>query len=104
MNRPVWCAHSDLTSIRITHRTQFEIRLCPALQDKPTLPTPDFSADPTTAADANASAPTERKKRDPFAPPYVPNLLLGEVRDEFEGHEYVILVRVVPFCLVGYRA
>lgn len=31
---------------------------------------------------------------DPFAPPYVPNLLLGEVRDEQEGTEYVILVRL----------
>lgn len=35
----------------------------------------------------------EKKRHDPFAPPYTPSLLLGEVKDEFEGHEYVILVR-----------
>ena len=34
----------------------------------------------------------EKKRHDPFAPPYVPGLFLGEVRDEFEGHEYVVLV------------
>ena len=40
----------------------------------------------------------EKKRPDPFAPPYVPNLLLGEVRDEFEGHEYVVLVRALSVC------
>ncbi|KAL1941971.1 hypothetical protein VTO73DRAFT_6501 [Trametes versicolor] len=64
---------------------EFEIRLCPALQNKPRLPTPDFSAD------APAVEEKEKKKPDPFAPPYVPNLYLGEVRDAEEGDEYVIL-------------
>ncbi|KAI0821707.1 ATP adenylyltransferase-domain-containing protein [Trametes gibbosa] len=79
------------------HGVEFEIRLCPALQDKPPLPTPDFSAD---ADAAPAERQEEEKKRpDPFAPPYVPNLYLGEVRDEADGDEYVILFNkysVVP--------
>ncbi|KAI0779321.1 HIT-like protein [Fomes fomentarius] len=72
---------------------EFEIRLCPALQNKPRLPTPDFSPD------AQAAVEQEKKRHDPFAPPYIPSLLLGEVKDEFEGHEYVILFNkysVVP--------
>ncbi|RPD76759.1 HIT-like protein [Lentinus tigrinus ALCF2SS1-7] len=72
---------------------EFQIRLCPALQNKPRLPTPDFSKD------APSPAAQEKKRHDPFAPPYVPALYLGEVRDESEGHEYVILFNkysVVP--------
>ena len=71
--------------------TQYEIRLCPALQDKPHLPPPDFSTGEKKEEEGTQTQ-TE-KKRDPFAPPYVPNLLLGEVRDELEGREYVVLVR-----------
>ncbi|KAI0746049.1 HIT-like protein [Earliella scabrosa] len=77
----------------VENDVEFEIRLCPALQSKPPLPTPDFSAGAPTAQEQ------EKKRPDPFAPPYVPNLLLGEVRDEFEGHEYVVLFNkfsVVP--------
>ena len=70
---------------------QFQIRLCPALQNKPRLPTPDFSED------APAAKEQEKKRHDPFAPPYVPNLYLGEVRDEAEGNEYVILVSPLTF-------
>ncbi|TBU24517.1 HIT-like protein [Dichomitus squalens] len=72
---------------------EFQIRLCPALQNKPRLPTPDFSGD------APSAVQQEKKRYDPFAPPYNPNLLLGEVRDEAEGNEYVILFNkysVVP--------
>ncbi|KAL7281424.1 hypothetical protein ACG7TL_004737 [Trametes sanguinea] len=75
------------------HDVDFEIRLCPALQNKPTLPTPDFSDD------APPAVQQEKKRHDPFAPPYVPNLYLGAVRDEAEGNEYVILFNkysVVP--------
>ncbi|KAI0630099.1 ATP adenylyltransferase-domain-containing protein [Trametes polyzona] len=75
------------------HDVEFEIRLCPALQNKPQLPTPDFSKDAPPAAEQ------EKKRPDPFAPPYVPNLYLGEVRDEEDGAEYVILFNkysVVP--------
>ena len=70
----------------VARAPQFEIRLCPALENKPKLPTPHF------AADAPSPPPPEETRHDPFAPPYNPRLLLGEVRDAFEGHEYVILV------------
>ncbi|KZT10673.1 HIT-like protein [Laetiporus sulphureus 93-53] len=65
----------------VEHNVEFEIRLCPALQKKPQLPMLDFS----TAVEV------QPKKSDPFAPPYVPNLYLGELRDEQEDAEYVIL-------------
>ncbi|KAF8894086.1 hypothetical protein BD779DRAFT_975539 [Infundibulicybe gibba] len=48
---------------------EWEIRLCPALQKKPHLPTPHFEP---TAVDE----PT--KDFDPFAPPYNPNLHLNK--------------------------
>ena len=67
--------------------------MCPALQNKPRLPTPDFSAD------APSADQQEKKRHDPFAPPYNPNLLLGEVRDEAEGNEYVILVSTSCFAV-----
>ncbi|RDX41812.1 HIT-like protein [Lentinus brumalis] len=72
---------------------EFQIRLCPALQNKPRLPTPDFTKD------APSAQAQEKQRHDPFAPPYVPALLLGEVRDASEGREYVILFNkysVVP--------
>ncbi|PCH43417.1 ATP adenylyltransferase [Wolfiporia cocos MD-104 SS10] len=68
---------------------EFEIRLCPALQKKPALPTPHFET----------AAALQPQKPDPFAPPYVPNLYLGELRDDEAGAEYVILFNkysVVP--------
>ncbi|KZT72235.1 hypothetical protein DAEQUDRAFT_755402 [Daedalea quercina L-15889] len=58
----------------------FEIRLCPALQQKPHLPTPHFNTPQSPSG-----------KPDPFAPPYIPGLYLGDIRDEEEGTEYVIL-------------
>ena len=66
---------------------QFEIRLCPALLQKPDMPTPHFER----------GTSTERKKEnrgDVFKPPYNPNLYVGELRDEDEdgGTEYVVLV------------
>ncbi|KAI0093107.1 ATP adenylyltransferase-domain-containing protein [Irpex rosettiformis] len=72
---------------------EWEITLCPALQNKPPLPIPHFDA----AADAKLA--NGGKKFDPFAPPYVPNLHIGELKDEQEGDEYVILFNkfsVVP--------
>jgi ATP adenylyltransferase len=56
---------------------KFEIRLCPALQAKP-------KSDPDITKLG--------QKPDPFAPPYNPNLYVGELRDE-DGDEYVVLVR-----------
>ncbi|CAE6359746.1 unnamed protein product [Rhizoctonia solani] len=55
----------------------FEITVCPALQQKPVLPEP--TSDQTD-------------KPDPFAPPYVPDLYVGDLKDELDGDEYVILV------------
>ncbi|KAG8742671.1 bifunctional AP-4-A phosphorylase/ADP sulfurylase [Ceratobasidium sp. 414] len=68
------------------HRTpeqglSFEISTCPALQNKPTLPAPDF---------------VKHDKPDPFAPPYVTDLYVGELKDELDGDEYVILVHFEP--------
>ncbi|KAI0339771.1 hypothetical protein BDW22DRAFT_1335536 [Trametopsis cervina] len=75
---------------------EWEITLCPALQTKPKLPTPHFDA---AADEQRAQLSKEGRKFDPFAPPYVPNLLLGELKDETEGEEYVVLFNkfsVVP--------
>ncbi|KAJ7217762.1 ATP adenylyltransferase-domain-containing protein [Mycena pura] len=62
---------------------EYEIRLCPALQNKPALPTPHFAAQDTTLS---------KSKPDPFLPPYNPNLYVGELRDEDSAEEYVVLL------------
>jgi ATP adenylyltransferase len=59
---------------------QFQIRLCPALAQKPTLPVPD----------AGLGQGTEGVKVDPFAPPYNPHLYVGQLQNE--DAEYVVLV------------
>ncbi|KAJ1300367.1 hypothetical protein OPQ81_005186 [Rhizoctonia solani] len=73
------------TLSRVTERGfNFEIATCPALQKKPVLPAPDFA---------------KVDKPDPFAPPYVPELFIGELKDELEGDEYAILLNkfsVIP--------
>ncbi|GJE92278.1 ATP adenylyltransferase-like protein [Phanerochaete sordida] len=70
------------------HGVEWEIRLCPALQHKPHLPTPHFDA----GADERRSAlGLEGRTFDPFTPPYVPNLHLGDLKDEVDGDEYVVL-------------
>ncbi|KAL5523889.1 hypothetical protein ACEPAG_8062 [Sanghuangporus baumii] len=79
---------------------QFQIRLCPALQQKPRLPTPHFD-DEQSAANEHGMYRVDKRpeKPDPFAPPYIPNLLVGELRDEEEGEEFAILLNkysVVP--------
>ncbi|CAE7183721.1 unnamed protein product [Rhizoctonia solani] len=66
------------------HGFNFEITICPALQKKPLLPAPDFA---------------KVDKPDPFAPPYVLDLYIGDLKDELEGDEYAILLNkfsVVP--------
>jgi ATP adenylyltransferase len=70
---------------------QYEIRLCPALQKKPTLPTPHFdpnvkSQEELPVQDYNGGRP------DPFSPPYIPNLYIGDLKDIENGVEYPILV------------
>ncbi|KZV73262.1 ATP adenylyltransferase [Peniophora sp. CONT] len=73
----------------IRHHTDcdlnFRLTLCPALLHKPT---------PSSTESAK-----EEKKKDPFAPPYVEKLHVGELTDEVEGDEYVVLLNkysVVP--------
>ncbi|KAJ7495961.1 ATP adenylyltransferase-domain-containing protein [Mycena galericulata] len=69
---------------------EYEIRLCPALQNKPHLPTPHFTGQDDTPL---------KTKGDPFEPPYIPNLLVGDLRDEDNAEDYVVLLNkysVVP--------
>ncbi|KAH9992621.1 HIT-like domain-containing protein [Russula vinacea] len=68
--------HKDLS-------IDFEIRLCPALLEKPEMP--------TTHIDGREKAKKE-KRGDVFEPPYNPNLYVGELQDEEEGAEYVVLL------------
>jgi len=63
---------------------EYEIRLCPALQNKPHLPTPHFTA--------QVGTPSEKKAFDPFEPPYNANLYVGELRDEDNAEDYVVLL------------
>ncbi|KAK0212889.1 ATP adenylyltransferase-domain-containing protein [Desarmillaria ectypa] len=64
---------------------EYEIRLCPALQKKPQLPSLDFHT-----AD---SIPNDSDQRpDPFNPPYNPNLFVGYLRNEDQEEEYVVLM------------
>ncbi|KZT29031.1 hypothetical protein NEOLEDRAFT_1160702 [Neolentinus lepideus HHB14362 ss-1] len=67
---------------------EYEIRLCPALQHKPHLPTPHF--------DPRQKNPDG--KPDPFEPPYIENLYIGEVKDEEDGKEYVALLN--KYCVI----
>ncbi|KIM45312.1 hypothetical protein M413DRAFT_337714 [Hebeloma cylindrosporum] len=75
---------------------EYEIRLCTALQHKPALPTPNFDA----AADSGvALGGSGGKVFDPFAPPYNPNLYIGELKDEESEEEFVVVLNkysVVP--------
>ncbi|TFK44348.1 ATP adenylyltransferase-domain-containing protein [Crucibulum laeve] len=77
---------------------EFELRLCPALQNKPHLPTPHFEGNP--AADAGLAVQGDKGKAfDPFAPPHNPNLHVGDLRDDYNDEEYVVLLNkyaVVP--------
>ncbi|KAF8904429.1 ATP adenylyltransferase-domain-containing protein [Gymnopilus junonius] len=76
---------------------QYEIRLCPALQHKPALPTPHFSDD---LIDSEITDHTPKgKKFDPFLPPYNNNLHVGDLKDEVSQEEFAILLNkysVVP--------
>ena len=70
----------------------FEIRLCPALQKKPVLPTPHFEVPPVV------ESVTTEKLLDPFMPPYNKGLYVGELKDELEDKEYIVLLN--KFALV----
>lgn len=74
---------------------QFQVRLVPALLKKPTdaksqigdKPAPSSKEETGLEQDA-AAASKEQNKKDVFAPPYVPNLLVQELGD------HVVLVSV----------
>lgn len=78
-------------------KIEFEIRLCPALQKKPALPVPHF--DPNiTSQDELPPQDHNGGRSDPLAPPYVPNLHVGDLKDE-DGTEYAVLLNkfsVIP--------
>jgi ATP adenylyltransferase len=76
---------------------EWEIRLCEALQKKPVVPLPagEAAIAPSDQSDSDKTS----KSSDPFAPPYVPNLHVGDLRDESSGAEYGVLLNkysVVP--------
>jgi len=77
---------------------EYEIRLCPALQKKPTLPTPHF--DPNVKSQEELPVQSYNGGRpDPFSPPYVPNLYIGDLSAVENGVEYPILLNkysVIP--------
>lgn len=62
---------------------EYEIRLCPALQKKPQLPSSDFHA---------ADSTPKVQRLDPFNPPYNPNLFVGYLRNEEQEEEYVVMM------------
>ncbi|CAA7261732.1 unnamed protein product [Cyclocybe aegerita] len=78
---------------------EYEIRLCPALQHKPALPTPHFDAGASDTGIAVQGANRKLKTFDPFAPPYNPNLYVADLKDQETEENYVVLLNkfsVVP--------
>ncbi|OAX37403.1 hypothetical protein K503DRAFT_850460 [Rhizopogon vinicolor AM-OR11-026] len=76
---------------------EWEIRLCTALQKKQLASAPAGDAGVALSNQPTDSEASE--KPDPFAPPYVPNLHVGDLRDVSTGTEYAILLNkfsVVP--------
>lgn len=55
------------------------------------MPTPHFERATLTEREK------EKRGGDVFKPPYNPNLYVGELRDEDEGTEYVVLVSEFGF-------
>ncbi|KAH7916543.1 ATP adenylyltransferase-domain-containing protein [Hygrophoropsis aurantiaca] len=74
----------------------FEIRLCPALQKKPKPVEPPSNTDSGVSPTNQPDEPA--RKPDPFAPPYVPNLHVGDMHDEDSSTDYVVLLN--KFCIV----
>ncbi|KAK2464214.1 hypothetical protein APHAL10511_003671 [Amanita phalloides] len=79
----------------VTNHTEydvdFEVRVCPALQEKPKA---------QNKASINAPGQSdEGRTYDPFAPPYNHNLHIGNIRDEETEDDYIVLFNkysVVP--------
>jgi len=71
----------------VESEVEYEIRLCPALQKKPTAGT----------SGTNHTSSSRAKPQDPFAPPYTSDLFVGEICHSEE--EYAVLLNkysVVP--------
>lgn len=50
-----------------------------------------------SAGAVNANVVTQAVRAvDPFAPPYNENLYVGDLKDEYSGEEYAVLVRLIP--------
>lgn len=77
---------------------EFEIRVCPALQKKPEQRTGDGQILPSYKSSAEPAG-----QLDPFAPPYSPNLYVGDLVLEDEGTtaEYVVLLN--RYCVVPHH-
>ncbi|KAI6021432.1 ATP adenylyltransferase [Pisolithus microcarpus] len=75
---------------------EFEIRVCPALQKKPE------QRDGQILVSHESSAATTGQS-DPFAPPYAPNLHVGDLALDDEGDtvEYVVLLN--KYCVVPHH-
>lgn len=58
------------------------------------MPTPHFERSTLTEREK------EKRGDDVFKPPYNPNLYVGELRDEDEGTEYVVLVSEFGFLAI----
>jgi len=63
---------------------QYELRICPALGAKPRVSTPNIAPD-------GGNKLMETIAKDPFLPPFT-SLYVGEIIDEAEAQEYVILL------------
>jgi len=76
---------NELDSIFLKIWFKYEIRICPALQHKPSPDKPLFDA-------ADAGVGDRRRPFDPFSPPYNPQLFVGELKDDVSDEEFVVLV------------
>ncbi|KAJ3514124.1 hypothetical protein NLJ89_g2560 [Agrocybe chaxingu] len=87
---------------------EYEIRLCPALQHKPALPTPHFDAG-ASEPDIAVQGANGKKAFDPFAPPYNPSLYVADLKDQETEENFVVLLNkfsIVPqhFLLEDFKS
>lgn len=68
---------------------KFDLRICPALLHKPSLPTPHFPID----GPGNSTNDAKTNPEDPFAPPYPTGLCVGRMNGE-DDSQYIIMVRL----------
>ena len=85
------CCNNIRLVLEYTISWQFEIRLCPSLQTKTNPRTLNRSADSLATNSDLAVEGAEETKYGPFAPPYNPNLYIGNLQDT-SGQDYTVLV------------